>query len=396
VPLLVARPLRPLTFWSAGCSTGEEPYSLAMLLDDAGILDECLIVATDINQHALAKAERGIYRQNSFRQDGGGRPHGHITEADGGWCVDDRIRERVAFSRLNLARDPFPSFGPESAGIDLILCRNVLMYLDEASVIQIVERFVEALAPGGFIVTGPTDPPLWSLTKLEVVTLDAGVVYALPGSTAAQPKPRPRPNSGRRPRVGRAVSRPRVRQPNSALAVVSGPVVTDPAGSGPLLERAQAALAAGDWRVAGELTEGMASSGEAALHIRALHGVDRDKALAASVVAAERFPLSGEIHYLGATLHVCRGTHAEAILWLRRCVYVDRTLAIAHYLLGILLSQQGLSVAALRSLGRARTLCEALPLDSVVALGDGVTAQQLAEAASSHETAVAAEGTCGP
>ena len=135
---------RPLRIWSAGGTTGEEPYSLAILLEEAGLAHRAYILATDIAPQALERARRGIYRPGPCV----GRPPsvpGSIcsrgTRATG---TKSQLRRRVHFAAVNLARDSYAAAGTFS--MDLILCRNVLIYFDPDTIARVAQYL--ALADG--------------------------------------------------------------------------------------------------------------------------------------------------------------------------------------------------------------------------------------------------------
>lgn len=151
---------RRLRLWSAGCASGEEAYSLAMLIDQMGPCLagwEVLILGTDINTEALEKARRGEYRDWSFRTLDDRRKQ-HYFQAQGDlYRIDARLRDAVTFRRGDLLRDRFPD---EQAGLedfDLVLCRNVFIYLNTQAVARITAKFCAALADGGYLVTGHSE-----------------------------------------------------------------------------------------------------------------------------------------------------------------------------------------------------------------------------------------------
>jgi chemotaxis protein methyltransferase CheR len=141
-------------FWSAGCSTGEEPYSLAMTLADVpGALEsDWRILATDISTAALRTGLAATYspeRLESVPQ--AMRLRDFVSSTPDGHCrVADHVRERVLFRRLNLSEIPFPQRGP----LDVILCRNVMIYFDEAVRRRLLDEFLRLLRPGGFLIVG--------------------------------------------------------------------------------------------------------------------------------------------------------------------------------------------------------------------------------------------------
>ena len=142
--------------WVAGCADGEELYSLAIMLDEEGLLDRTLFYATEINRRALARAEAGIYpidrmalfSQNYQRAGGRGSLSDHYTAAYGRAAFDRRLRARTVFTEHNLATDQVFS------EVQLISCRNVLIYFDNNLQQRAIGLFAEALARGGFLGLG--------------------------------------------------------------------------------------------------------------------------------------------------------------------------------------------------------------------------------------------------
>lgn len=141
--------------WSSACASGEEPYTLAMLLDDRGLLDRVEIVGTDISASVLARAEGGRHSRRSLRD---GYPESlaarYLEVSPQGVLVAPRIRSAVRFERVNLVD------GQEVARLgkfDVILCRNVLIYFKEQRVHSIVDRLAAALEPGGLLVIGVSE-----------------------------------------------------------------------------------------------------------------------------------------------------------------------------------------------------------------------------------------------
>jgi len=146
-----------LRIWSAGCCTGEEPYSIAMLLDQL-IPDlekwNVTILATDINPQFLRKAAKGIYGAWSFRDTPGWIRERYFTKRqDGRFEIQPRIRRRVTFSYLNLAEDAYPSLVNSTNAMDVILCRNVLMYFAQERARKVVDNLHRSLVDGGWLIT---------------------------------------------------------------------------------------------------------------------------------------------------------------------------------------------------------------------------------------------------
>jgi len=150
-----------LRIWSAGCCSGEEPYSIAIMLHKL-IPDlndwDVTILATDINPLFLKKATNGIYRDWSFR----GTPlwvkEKYFNKLDNGtYEIHARIKRIISFAHLNLAENTYPSVYNDTNSLDMILCRNVLMYFSKNHVRNIVSRFYDSLIDDGWLVVGPSE-----------------------------------------------------------------------------------------------------------------------------------------------------------------------------------------------------------------------------------------------
>ena len=148
-----------LRIWSAGCCTGEEPYTIAMLLDRAlppGRRHNVTILATDINVRYLRKAERGVYGEWALRATPERMRQRHFRlRSDGRHEVRDDIRAMVSFSYLNLAQDPFPSLAGNTGAMDVIFCRNVLMYFSPERVRAVAGKLRRSLLDGGWLFVSP-------------------------------------------------------------------------------------------------------------------------------------------------------------------------------------------------------------------------------------------------
>jgi len=142
---------RTLRIWSAACSTGEEPYTIAMILDRLGALARADILATDIDANVIEKAKAGLYPERSLKEVPAAYRKAYFTAADGGWRVSDKLIRAVRFRRHNLLHDPF------GADFDLIICRNVMIYFTEEAKHELYHKFARALRPGGLLFVGSTE-----------------------------------------------------------------------------------------------------------------------------------------------------------------------------------------------------------------------------------------------
>jgi len=166
-----------LRIWSAGCSTGEEPYTIAMLLKERGY-DASLdveIMGSDINQKVLTSARRGIYKKGSFRTTDERMLRKYFKEdSPGSYKISDDVKKHVSFSYLNLF-DPYKlSFLKE---FDIIFCRNVIIYFDAASKKKLVDTFYGKLAHGGYLLLGHAESLMNISTAFELVHLKNDMVY---------------------------------------------------------------------------------------------------------------------------------------------------------------------------------------------------------------------------
>ena len=150
IPELMKRSSR-LNIWSAGCSIGAEPYSLAMILNDMTPNTRHRILATDLDIEILGKAKAGVYNENELKAMSEARKAKYFTRQGDKYAVSPDIKQRIEFKRHNLLKDPF------EAGFDLILCRNVVIYFTEEAKDQLYANFFKALKPGGILFVGATE-----------------------------------------------------------------------------------------------------------------------------------------------------------------------------------------------------------------------------------------------
>lgn len=172
---------RHVRIWSAGCSSGEEPYSLAILIREARSTREAVveICATDINTRVLAKAREGVYTENSFRTTDQAFKEKWFTESGPGrWRVKDELRQGITFSRFNLFElDRYSLLAP----FDVIFCRNVIIYFDLEVKAKVVERFYDRIKPGGHLLLGHSESLISVTDKFKLVHLPTDLVYVKEG-----------------------------------------------------------------------------------------------------------------------------------------------------------------------------------------------------------------------
>ena len=225
-----------LRVWSAGCSTGEEPYSLAILIQQLLPLSSSwriMLKGTDINEFALQRAREARYGRWAFRGVSEGIVERYFVRNQHEWLLDPSVRSMVQFNRLNLIKDTFPDSTQELCDMDLIVCRNVFIYFGGDAIAGIMARFAACLRPGGYIMTGHAEVqhPISQMIDSGVLPLVVryfpdSMVFQRPLSIATpvrpQPKaapiftPKPPPNKVQRRTVA-APSVVRVNKPEVSL-----------------------------------------------------------------------------------------------------------------------------------------------------------------------------------
>ncbi len=166
------RARKTIRLWSAGCSTGEEPYSLAILLDEllpSGYSFH--IFASDLSSAALAVARRGFYGPNRMNGVSDARRDRYFIRRGDGYIVRDEIKDRVGFGRHNLKLDEAPT------GFDLVMCRNVITYLDEQTRSTVAGRLWNAMNDRSFLFVGDSESLLGMDTRFEFRKTDHATFY---------------------------------------------------------------------------------------------------------------------------------------------------------------------------------------------------------------------------
>lgn len=174
------RDLRKLRIWSAGCSTGEEPYSIAILLDlllpDIANW-EISIFATDINEESLKKAELGRYSEWSFRMVNKDIQKRYFSRSSDGWEIRKDLKKMLTLQYGNLMEKDFFSRYPELCNMDLIICRNVFIYFKSEAVAAVFDNFKKILNPESYLMTGHGELLGVNLAGLQQLLSPEGVIY---------------------------------------------------------------------------------------------------------------------------------------------------------------------------------------------------------------------------
>ena len=175
---------RRLSVWSAGCSTGEEVYTLAILIAESGLFPkwDIRVYGSDISRRCVAAARRGIYGPSAFRTSPPQFRRDYFVERADGSHVIDPIRELCHFGNLNLMdHERVRVVGR----VDAVFCRNVLIYFDQKSRKKVIDMFYERLVPGGYLFLGHSESLLNISTAFELVHLSEDLIYRKPLSPMA-------------------------------------------------------------------------------------------------------------------------------------------------------------------------------------------------------------------
>jgi chemotaxis protein methyltransferase CheR len=336
-----ANPDATLRIWSAGCSTGEEPYTIAMLVaetlpaDRAGAVQ---ILATDVSQAALEAARHGVYRARSLRSTPDEYRQRYFSRDGDFYVLDETIKRMVEFRYFNLVSEPYPVL--EMSGWDVIFCRNVTIYFKPESTRRVIHNFYRSLRDGGYLFTGFSE----SLRYIsdEFSTVQAGGTFFYQKDTASRKQ---KPRSGT-PRT--AASRPRRR------AVARAP--HRKAASSPARRRAtvqQACARAREFVEAGELERAVdllepllaeATVAEEVLLLRAeiaLNQGELDGAAHLCQRILDSDPLSVHGHFLLGLVCWTRGDERTAIEEFKKVVYLRGDNVLARFYLGDLYALGG-------------------------------------------------------
>jgi len=386
----------PLRLWSAACASGEEPYSLAILCESVPKGTPFEILATDISEASLAKARTACYGDWSLRGDAMQEIRGYAKRVGERIQLDAKLTKKVKFESLNLSSNGYPSQATRTVDCDLILCRNVLIYFDRQTVIDVTQRLFASLAPGGWLIVASGDPPVNQFADFEVVRSSGGVYYRRPLQPASK-TPTPKQVNPVTFRATPQPALPPVTPINIAkvetelatqIASVNDSLHAKPVPANESIELAKAAFDQGRYQDVLKLTAEQSSSAASTLHVRALACIDQNQAKECCVKFLEKHPLSSELHYLHALVLVESQQQDAAIEAATRATFLDRNIAPAHFLLGVMLRQQGELERALRHFRNAEEICIALPAESVAPLSDGETARHLASAAAQQANSI--------
>lgn len=385
---------RRLRIWSAACCTGEEPYSLAILLHELlrDLPDwNVTILATDINSRFLKKAIAASYRDWSFRETPVGIKELYFKQrVDGGYELVPEIKNLVTFAQLNLVEDAFPSLVAETNAMDLIFCRNVLMYFSTAQARKVVSNLYRALVDGGWLVVSPSETSQTLFQQFVTVNFPGSIVYR---RTCTRFENQQMP-------VWTDYSSVGFNDPADAF-VVQGPITSvfpDQVVSSTSTEAENIGEQATIFEVALSFYE----RGEYADAVEIILGATNERAtidsktfllltralanqgkLADALLWCDRRveaeKLDANVHYLRAIVLQELGDSDQSRHSLQRAIYIDPDFVLPYFALGNLALARGKLTEGRKHFGNALSLLCQLPLQEVLPESDGLTAGRLIE-----------------
>ena len=362
-----------LNIWCAACSSGEEPYSLAMLLDHSELLPpgwRVNIYASDINQEFLKRAMAGIYSEWSFRE----LPEEYLRKylkpvGKNRYELEQRIRQKVKFFSYNLLSPEYPDIPVRK--LDLILCRNVLIYFNKKQIHSIFSKFQSLLHEDGWLLTSPAEVAADPDCNLKPVSCSGVYFYR-----KSHPEPEPsgsidnnikqKNRTVRQATERRAKSVPRPSKPKPA-PVPKEPDAIKQIPSSELLSTAKDRKA----KVSPEQAAGMArccaDAGQLEL---ALHW---------SNIAVNGDNLNPETHYLHAQILRENGDIDAALRELKNVLFLDPDFIAGYFTGGMLQLKNGNQKEALRNLRNAEKLLSKMDDSREVAGCEGITVRNMRE-----------------
>jgi chemotaxis protein methyltransferase CheR len=332
VPELIrTRPGKVIRIWSAGCATGEEAYSVAIMLSKlmAGLEKWNIeILATDLNSKSLQKASAGIYGEWSFR----GIPplvRSAYFEAveEKRWAVSSAIKKMVSFAQLNLMDDSFPPPSTSTTGFDVIFCRNVLMYFTAGGMRKVIQHLYRSLASDGWLIVSPTETSHELFSEFATVNFGDATLYRKSAThwrnTLTLPSVLRDENS-----FGAQLPEPRLENSEPSMALVSG-----------TNQKSQ------DHQIHSENAEPPAPSHGRALAPDELGRYEDALQMAGTLPSQNRDDAQAML--LLAHAYTNRGDLAVALIWCDKAIAADKMAARAYYLRATILQEQGSLAEAL-------------------------------------------------
>ncbi len=389
-----------IRIWSAGCATGEEPYSIAILLSKLmGCLEkwDVEILATDLNFKSLQKASEGIYSEWSFRGTPPWVRSAYFEAVDKDrWAIRPAIKKMVTFVQLNLADDSFPWHSNSIHGFDVIFCRNVLMYFTPEGMRKVILRLYRSLASGGWLIVSPTETSHELFSEFAAVNFGDVTLYRKSATHAQKALTLPsvvhdESWSGHRLPERHALPEQRVESSEPAVALVCDTSrdreihAEDVESSAPSYEQALALHELGRYEEAEQVIGTLLSqngSDARAMLLLARACANQGK-LAAALVWCDKAIAANKMdacaYYLRATILREQGSISEVLFALQQAVYVEPQFVLSHFSLGHLALSQGKLKEAEKHFENVLLLLAQYTPEDIVPESEGISVGTLRE-----------------
>jgi len=333
--------------WSASCATGEEAYSLAVILAETAGVGRGTVFATDINTEAILRCQSGVYGVNSFRTDGRDlweefRPKWFIPADSQTWRVKDEIRKSIKSSPVNLFSDTY-AFLPEQ--LDIILLRNTLIYMPIENKTRIIDRIVQRLRPNGYLILGCTEVPFLNHPDIELLSEGSAYYFRKRAQDDHSPKKTlesPRKHTSPKPVVTKP---PVLETPHRNSPVPEKTVQKKPADArkvhhhAPDIHTVIAIANAVSLNQNHAWLDNAEAVRAAKSYLDVIGAINRSDSVAAQTILdadADAFGTNKIHSYLQASIHARNGDTDTAIEWFRKALAHDKEFWPAHYQLGMI------------------------------------------------------------
>jgi len=365
IPDIIARnqASRRLRIWSAGCATGAEAYSIAILLkrelSDQLAGWDVNIIGTDINRTFLARARAGKFDKWALRSTPDEVKRACFQQVEDSWAVRPEYKEWVGFQYHNLVKHPFPSLVNNLCFFDLILCRNTMIYFSSEIMRRLIAQFHQSLVEGGWLLVGHSEPNSEQFGCLRAV--------AAPGTTLYQKS------------VGSTGTHDAIEVDWRAPTFLEGDLLAASTSAavpafGPTTGEAPAPVDNLNTLASLQLSD-----------VRSL--ADRgqwENAAGCCRKLLDTDALNPEVHLYFALVLEQMGMHADAEQMLRRAVYLDRSFVLAHYYLGLILQKKADLRGAQRAFENVRALARTMDAGRTFEDADNITAGDLMSLTETH------------
>ncbi len=354
---------RRINIWSAGCSTGEEPYSIAMVLLDA--LDfpstwQIEILATDIDKEALVVAQKGIYRRRSLRFTDRKLIDRFFSSQDGNYRLSEEVRQIINLRYFNLVNEPYPL--PEKGEWDIIFCRNVIIYLNPKSAQKVIRNFYRSLDEGGYLFLGYSESLQGISDEFSLVEIGGCFIHkksegagVIPSKEEVKPKPELLPEAApvedAQTFYEEAVKYIQKDELDSAIKKIGRALEIKP-----------------DHTMANFFLGKIYADQK--IHSQA---VERCK----KILDAD--PLFAQAHFLLGVVYKEKEMESEAIEEFKKAIYIDKDFALAHLSLANLYQAQKKNREAVREYKNTLKALQGRPKDEIMEFSGGFTNELLIE-----------------